>query len=412
MIALLLMSLLGMGADVITVDDDGPADYTTIADALAASHPGDVITVAQGDYGPFIIDRAVSIVGTALDPLPRVTGYVLVKASRATLAGLEFGVLVVTGASDRVVIDDCTMGKWVPITPLSEALVVSACAEIIVSRCRIQGSQDWQQLGGAYSTGDAVRVEDSHVVFVDCELTGGDGASDVGSSPYTQGYDGGAPLVVLDSTVEIAGSRLKAGHGGYGAWGLSDMSGEGGHGLIAEHSTVVVRGSATDYVKASFSLGQASPGFSALLTDGSSMVLSGVQFDDFVNSLDNSKFVHPANEPWLEIFGEDTPGAVRTIQLHGSGAGDELGILYLGFVDDLVQLPVLEAPLWLDPVHAQLILYVAVDPVFSLSLPLPASLDGLAGLTLDVQAVMVGQFSNLVPGTIIVTDPAPIVVRF
>jgi len=34
----------------ITVDDDGPADYSTIKDAIGAASPGDVIVVSPGTY--------------------------------------------------------------------------------------------------------------------------------------------------------------------------------------------------------------------------------------------------------------------------------------------------------------------------------------------------------------------------
>ena len=37
-------------ADIITVDDDGPADYTTIQAAIDASNNGDIVVVCPGTY--------------------------------------------------------------------------------------------------------------------------------------------------------------------------------------------------------------------------------------------------------------------------------------------------------------------------------------------------------------------------
>ena len=38
------------GAEVLTVDDDGPADFTTLAAALEVANPGDTILVRAGTY--------------------------------------------------------------------------------------------------------------------------------------------------------------------------------------------------------------------------------------------------------------------------------------------------------------------------------------------------------------------------
>ncbi len=417
MIATLFAVLLGAFGDVITVDRDGSADYTSIADAVGAAQDGDVILVMAGAYGAFTVDKELSILGPASGPMPQVIGTVKVAAPRATLAGLEFGVLTLTGASDRVVVDDCTAGTWIPITSESEALVVTDCDEVIVSRCIVEGSKDWQSVGLGNATGTAVRVEASRVNIVDCEFTGGDGASDVGTSPYTMGYPGGAGLVAFDSFVEIAGSRLQAGNGGYGYLGLSDNSGKGGDGLVADDATVVVRGSSTDFVNAGFSLGNAAAGSSAKLTNESLLVISGVHFDASAAQGWSLSFIYPEGEPWLKISGEDDPGAARTIELHGSASDQsppepQLALLYLGFIDDLQQFPILEAPMWLDPTHAQVILWVVIEDILNLSLQLPPSLEGLAGLTLHVQAVMPGVDSYVTPDTIVVTNTAPIVVRF
>lgn len=50
MIVLIAHPAASLMAATITVDDDGPADYSTISDALDAASPGDIILVQAGTY--------------------------------------------------------------------------------------------------------------------------------------------------------------------------------------------------------------------------------------------------------------------------------------------------------------------------------------------------------------------------
>src|SRR5262245_32837751 len=63
-------------AGVITVDDSGGADYTSLPEAVAAAAPGDTLLVAAGTYSAFLI---------AGKPL--------------TVMGLEPGQVIVQGTS-------------------------------------------------------------------------------------------------------------------------------------------------------------------------------------------------------------------------------------------------------------------------------------------------------------------------
>jgi len=54
--------------DTLTVDDDGPADYTTIQDAINAALDGDTVEVAEGHYYENIDFRGKAITVTSTDP--------------------------------------------------------------------------------------------------------------------------------------------------------------------------------------------------------------------------------------------------------------------------------------------------------------------------------------------------------
>lgn len=54
--------------DILTVDDDAPADYTRIQDAINAAYDGDTVEVAEGHYYENIDFRGKAITVTSTDP--------------------------------------------------------------------------------------------------------------------------------------------------------------------------------------------------------------------------------------------------------------------------------------------------------------------------------------------------------
>jgi len=70
-IVVLLLACLapcGLSARTITVDDDGPADYSTIAAAIAAATNGDTIVVYPGAYVEAVSFEGLSITVRSIDP--------------------------------------------------------------------------------------------------------------------------------------------------------------------------------------------------------------------------------------------------------------------------------------------------------------------------------------------------------
>ena len=201
-LALALFSLPA-SAELFTVDDDGPADFAGIADALASPlvQDGDTLLVEPGLYLGFdTAGRALTILGTGASPsdvsvrsvriLDTPAGARVVVANlaptsvtigesvgRVVLQDLDAGPLVVRG-SDDVHAEGSTFDGGLDDTP-ALGLVVEAGSTASFTRCVISG--------GADRRGAEVQV-DAVVEFVGCRIVGGDGgATDAGSDTGKSG---------------------------------------------------------------------------------------------------------------------------------------------------------------------------------------------------------------------------------
>ena len=68
-----LCNIVIVSADIITVDDDGPADFSTIQEAIDWSWHGDTIWVSPGYYNESIVFNSRAITLTSLDPNDPIT---------------------------------------------------------------------------------------------------------------------------------------------------------------------------------------------------------------------------------------------------------------------------------------------------------------------------------------------------
>ena len=66
--SLVLLTASFCHADTLTVDDDGPADYDKIQDAINDAVDGDIVQVLQGHYFENIDFRGKAITVTSTDP--------------------------------------------------------------------------------------------------------------------------------------------------------------------------------------------------------------------------------------------------------------------------------------------------------------------------------------------------------
>jgi len=411
MLEILLAAILGLGADVITVDDDGPADFTTIVDAVAAALPGDIVLVSAGSYAGFVLDKDLTLFGPASGHRPLVISSAQVLAvNRFTLAGFDLRSLEVEGVTEQGVIDDCSVGSILD-DPVSSGLQIVNCAEVLVSRSVIEGydSKSTQQSGGP-----ALEVTDSQVAVVECEITGGRGADGgIGSS----GTSGGNAMSLMgqESRAFIVASTLVGGNGGYA--GVFTAAGNGGDGLYIDHAKAVLRAAGDQEVAGGIALDplQGGDDGASISMEGSTAVLvvSDVVYDPASVDIGlNAKLkIPPTPEPFLQTAQMFAPEPSTHVLLHGPQ--DQPALLLASLQPDAVTVDKLELPVWLAMNG------MVVIPVVTAGLDQPLDFlfhvpddPNLLGSIVLVQAVFPDMTSTLESGKIVVTNPIALVVRF
>ena len=221
LVGALLFAPLAPAGQVLVVDDDGPADFADIQNAVDVSLTDTTILVRPGTYQGFSVDdKSISIAGS--DPeQPRITGQVRVfylSAERTvSLSNLYFE----DGFSFI----------------LNEG-------SILVNRCH----GERPGLATAACTNPPDEVHHAHysdkVIISDSTLIGRDGDSiSFGSGGY-DGAHGENALDVLASRVAVYRSTLDGGDGGHAVWGqglswIRPWVGYGGDGISATQASEV-----------------------------------------------------------------------------------------------------------------------------------------------------------------------------
>lgn len=361
---------------VITVDDDAPADYRTLVEAVAAASSGDVILVQPGSYpsNKLIIDKDLAILGAdvATTSLFLTEIEVTSDVTTFTLAGLRSFELDVNSVAGRVRIDDCD-GRWATFDRCDQVLVTGS---------------EFDPPGY-----DAVRVDESVVAIADSRLSG---ASDdelgwIGLSVDHPGSGGTAASEVLVSGTSVYGGWAHTGAFLPGIGGDAIWIGSFG----GELNVVDVRGSSTDRIVA----GEA-------FWDGESIygphTHSGVTLDpDVAEGL-----VDPP-EPHLRLTGDTSLGGLSRVDVFGI-AGQPAAVLFSAISSAPTEIPGWKGKLWMDLAGLVLVDFVALagqDVGAGFDVPVPDFFP-LLGFAVDVQGLV------LMPsGALHLTNPEQLVPR-
>ena len=384
----LLASSLLLGGQTWTVDDDGPADFSDLPEAIAAVSPGDILLVEPGNYSSATLDKELTILGRPGASRPDLRELKVESVGGFTLAGLELNGLVVRDVSGRGRIDDCFVHDSGFDVGEYGVFKVEDCDEILISRCEIQGIDD----DGFTTFGsNGLEIFRSAVEMVDCEIRGGHGYFILGST--TAGW---RAVYCRDSEVRFSGCSIQGGAGG--------SLQEGGHGIVLKDSVANLRGSSSHVIQGGS--GSGGPPSVAVLVGGSSTLpFSGVTL--LPSAPSSGTEIVPA-EPFLLVTGEDGPGMVRVLEMYGPAG--TVALIEVSARPELDKAPGIPGgPAWIDVDAIVAILTVTLagqDTAATQSIHLPGD-PALAGLVGEVQGTLLPA-----PDGLYLTNASQIILRF
>jgi hypothetical protein len=238
---LLFTALLSVPAEaaVITVGPAGSgANFTSISAAVAAAQPGDRILVAPGTYARFVLDKPVSVIGSApgtvfvqaalTAPAVRISDLdageegVVAELSVLPVAAQTLGVLaapliVVNDNAGVAVLQHVTLSPGLADQSLDETLEVRDTQALYLLDSVVDGYDENTVLGGGLGGGHGIEIERSGVWILGSAVTGGDAAVLTGwfAAPA------GAGIEAEDSVLRLARTSVQGGSGGSDFFGAS-----------------------------------------------------------------------------------------------------------------------------------------------------------------------------------------------
>lgn len=384
-----------VGSSTWTVDDNGPADFSSIHAAIPVIAENDILLVKAGSYPGFTASKSVIILGPPTGLQPTITTPVSIQAAaNFTLAGLRLTKgLVANGVAGRLTIDECTIEGIVGIPTVQW----NSCGDVLFSRSSAVGAK--QTVGIVCTTSNA-RIDSS-------SIRGGE------YPDYTTPYGGDGALalsVASHSRVVLSGTTVNGGFAGYADVGVQGTS--GGAVRAADGSLVIIRGLSAHLIATGGWSPFGTPGPALELLDTSRIIVSGVTVLGPNSVASTATLQFPSSpSPWMRIVGNDGPGQVRRIHLFGPPATPAL--LLVGTAPGILAHPLAGLPLWMSPLGS-----IAVVPVTTQSATIPLeflyavpSTPGVAGTTLEIQAAFPTLSGTVTTNTIEMTNGTTLLLR-
>ena len=249
---LLLTALGSAQSQVWTVDDDAPADFWDIQSAIDASSDGDAILVRAGTHFGFSLDaRGVTIIGepdvthiTSTVWIENLAAGQVVVLSNLTVAPPILEPLRAESNLGSIRLQSCrfegTYYRWTGALGLVDGELgvdIQDCVDVCLVDCHVEGGPgawietcDFGCWWDGYDGRVGAFIADSTVSLYDCTVLGGAG----GQEPKLDfgGTDGGAGVEIQGSFLQISGTSIKGGRGGYADTpGTFGIGGDGGPGF-------------------------------------------------------------------------------------------------------------------------------------------------------------------------------------
>ncbi|QDU65672.1 integrin alpha [Engelhardtia mirabilis] len=381
-----------------TVDDDGPADFDSVAVAILSVAAGSILEVEPGNYQGFTVDRTLSVIGRpgdAFDPHPaKATSIEAVGTSNVVVAGFETKQVTLAALQGRTHLADTS------VTPGN--LAIDGCSDVLVTDTDVIAAE------GFVGTRDgihAVEVTGSAVQLISGAFRGASGGAAIFSPD--DGGRGGDALRASGSEVRLADSQLIGGDGGQGGFGgaFGGVAGTGARAL--DGSTIEFRGNFSTLLQA----GQDGipapvfPAFDAYATGLGNSVTASTGLTLPISGLGAVSQVPP--RPVLRTVGTMAIGTNFQLQVMAE-LGDPVYLLVSAF-DVALELPgFINMPVWADAAGKVLDAVVVGNGfggwvAFDASIPNSPALPGLA---LTAQAFAVPPVGAIEP-----SNAAQIVVR-
>jgi len=229
-------------ARVITVDDDGPADFKIIQAAIGSANDGDTVLIYPGTYYENLRVNGKSITLTSIDPAD--ANVVAATVIDGNSLGTVVSVIDVNGADANAVITGLTITNGLAKTGGG---IYCEDSNIVISKCVITGNttndgeDNWEGDGGNGGDGGGIYCTSSSSVTVSNCVISGNATGKGGESEQGRGGNGGdgGGIYGSSSSITIANTRIIGNKTGYPPEYSWCGNGGSGGGIYYESSSLL-----------------------------------------------------------------------------------------------------------------------------------------------------------------------------